>query len=376
MAIDSIPATIEKEAIVRILCGAGGFPFPDVSRVPSNIQVVLIGDLSSPALSLPTGSAVFSKIAGKRARWRANVGPYAAVITDGSHWIHLDTTSFGQADQGLVVTASASPNLDIVSLFDWNSLLDTNVYPYNTVFEVSPDDFTGAAYGPLHGGSNIFKNVAITGIEIAGSNAVVKFKNIDFYACKFSVAAGLFNFSLRDGWFQSYSDTVSVAAEGSVTFSASYFKTSSVTARQPLDTIMSNSVIANQPLVTSPQAAISVAECDFEGSGDSVRMLSSSSVLFFGDCSIEPTKSTFINGSSALNTSVDIQGGLTMTGSVTGNAITLVKGSQATGVENACSGTLTAGGSEIVVGGNGGQTFASLPATDLGAASPQLCRAD
>jgi len=52
-----------------------------------------------------------------------------------------------------------------------------------------------------------------------------------------------------------------------------------------------------------------------------------------------------------------------------------VNGAQAINVKAACDGTLTAGGSEIIVGGNAGQTFASLPATDVGAASPQFCRA-
>jgi hypothetical protein len=56
-------------------------------------------------------------------------------------------------------------------------------------------------------------------------------------------------------------------------------------------------------------------------------------------------------------------------------------------VKAGCNGKLTAGGHEIVLGGDAteplpptgsgptGRTFASLPATDLSATYPQLCRA-
>ena len=373
MAIDSIPATIEKDSLVQIFCGAGTFTFPDVSRVPSDIQFALIGDTSNPDITIPLGTTSFAPIAGKTSRLQANVGPYAAVITDGSHWMDLDLSSLGYATQGVVVTASTSPNLDIVLSFDPGPFYEFKVYPYSTVFEVNPRlSFTGLdAEGPF-GNPFSVKKVSMVGIEIKGYDGNSNFSNIDFRACKFSLGAGFFNVQFRSCTVSSYFE-VGASFNDSAYVTGSYFK-GAVTVGEDTDSF--SNIVTTNTIYLSPVDNASFNSVDFEGSGDCFRLQNGSEINIFGDCTVEATKSSFINGTSALNASIKIGGGTTMTGSVTGNAITLVKGSQATGVENACSGTLTAGGSEIVVGGNGGQTFASLPATDLGAASPQLCRAD
>jgi len=369
MAIDSIPATIEKDSLVQIWCGAGVFTFPDVSRVPSDIQCALVGDTSTPVLTTALGTS-FPTVPGKVARRRGNVGAFAETITDGSHWGFLDFSSFGYAPSGMTVTASTSPDLDVVYGFDFGGSFELTVFAYSTVFEINPRvAFSGFdAEGPLGG---FLKKVSLVGIEVKGYDSAASFKNFLFYGCKFSLGAGFFNVTFSSCQTGSYFE-VPATFDGDSLVNNNYHK-DAVTLKS-IDSF--TTAVVSGTITTSENAVFPAAGIDFEGSSDCFSLAVSCQLTIFGAITVEATKSTFIKATSAPNSSVVITGGTTITGSVTGNAITLVKGSQATGVENACNGTLTAGGSEIVVGGNVGQTFASLPATDLGAASPQLCRAD
>ena len=92
------------------------------------------------------------------------------------------------------------------------------------------------------------------------------------------------------------------------------------------------------------------------------------------DCTVSGGPATFISNSNNAFAGYRRVGG-TITGAVTGTAVTLQSGAQALSIEAACAGNLTAGVSEIIVGGNAGATFASLPATDVLAVSTQFCRA-
>ena len=127
-------------------------------------------------------------------------------------------------------------------------------------------------------------------------------------------------------------------------------------------------------MVVNSGGFLRVDNSDFEGTG------AGTALAVFGSSPKLQVQNITVSGYTALLATsgsrlAGLEFGGTVTGSVTGNAITLSNGAHATGIEGACNGNLTAGGSEIVVGGNLGQTFASLPATDLGAGSPQLCRA-
>jgi len=367
-AIDAIPSTIAKGSRIEIFCGAGSFPFPDTSRVPPSIFVSLIGDISNPVISIPVGSVPFPKIAGKLTRRQGNVGAYTEVISDDSHWMYVDLSALNLGSQGYLVTASSSPNLDMISgSFDPASLGDVSVHAYTTTFVVENLNY----FAPSLGDNNkLFEgNVTLVGISVTASNLTPKFDGLCFYGCKFSHSSSFFNPYFKDCLLKAdVANNVSPTLLDNTVADAAYFKGScNIQARFE----GFNGVFAASLSFSGNNGGF-LGNLDYEGSGTKIRLLSNASVSVL-DSSVAATVGTFIDVVTG-DCFFEMSG--PVTGSVTGNAIVLRRGSQAKGVQAACLGTLTAGGSEIVIGGNAGQAFVSLPANDLGAANPQLCRAE
>ena len=379
-AVDSIPQDIAKDTFIKIRCGSGTFRFPNVVNVPPAISVVIYGDTSNPLISLPVGTTTFSPVGGKKARLSGNVGPYSDTITNGSHWMLIEYfSSFNFPDQAAVVAQSTSPNLEFVGEFDYNSFVPISVYEYGTKFEIN-----GFAGGPAFSYSektstNSFAGVSLIGIEIRGNSVNPVLKGIDLYGCKFSSAPGsaYFNPTISDSWASVYagSDVGSIQVRGNCQLNGSFIEINlSVDVNEGPAYI--NGAIINS-VYCSGSGFASLYYVDFEGTGVNAGICivpNVNSYLIINNVTVESSKSALIGGSGTVNSYFEFQG--PVVGSVTGNAIVLARGSQAIGVKTNCNSTLTAGGSEIVVGGNTGQTFASLPANDIGSTNPQFCRAE
>jgi hypothetical protein len=167
---DAISLTAVRGIRYDIQCGAGTFPFPELSRVPPQVSVSLIGDRSNPVVSIPAGSVPFANVPGKKARWTGNVGAYADVVTDGSHWLG-GSFSPGGSVLGYLATASTSPNLELIQGFDVTGFINLELYAYATFFETSSDSFE--YFGPTDGSDaqRTGNVVTLKGIVIKGPAA-------------------------------------------------------------------------------------------------------------------------------------------------------------------------------------------------------------
>jgi hypothetical protein len=265
--------------------------------------------------------------------------------------------------------------LNVVTTFDIFAFRNAVVCPYSTSFTVSGsvNSISSLAFKEGQGPLNAITFIGISVEAAAGVSGFLAAKGVAFYACRFVQGAGSFFRAVLQESGQSYiyfDQVGSALACIDCYLGYSYFKASPAFYG---NTVVSGGVY--YPLTFIDNARFITADFESAGGGTAITLGYASAGLQLGaGITVDPALAGFINCSSSQNAGIRILNN-TVTGSVTGNAVVLTNGAQAIGLEAACSGNLTAGGSEIVVGGNAGQTFASLPATDLAAASPQLCRA-
>jgi len=382
-AVDSIPDNLEASTSVEISCGAGTFEFPDTSNLQPRIKVTIVGDTSNPVFSIPAGTVSFNIIAGKQCRLRGNVGAYAESITDGSHWMLIDFSIFNLGKVAYVVQSSTSPEIDIVGNVEGGSytdFADSVIYEYATTFTIKKSAHFAKATSSSE--KELKTPVVLLGIVISGTNVNPRFEGISFQGCKFVSSAGYFNPEMSKCVISSFVDSdITIALTNQNSVLESYIK-GNIAVKGP--SMSFRSCLIKKTISLSGKSFCSMVYTDFEDSGICVRARDSGSAYFY-NCSVASTRDSFINVSRG-NCFFSIVG--TIVGSVTGNAIVLRNGSQVTGAKTYCNGTLTAGEYEIVLGGDAteplppdgsgptGRTFASLPATDLDATYPELCRAD
>lgn len=370
-AVDSIPKDVRFPTAVRINCGAGSFEFPEVRNAPGQITISFIGDISEPIISIPAGSASFSRVSGKQARWTANVGSYTQTITDGSHWRYGVSTFDPNFSLAWPILASSSPNLEIVQAFDSTSFYNQTVHEYKTFFYINGYEFRR---GPSDGSNALREpsSIRFIGISInkkpdAGYTYLLG-RFLSFYGCKFEQDVRV---DLENCDSYAFITGTTIRLNGCNVFDSHFKSDNQISIRGPSPTFFNGCVLG--PIYSSYSAHLLFYDIDFEGTGTALGVYDGSSTNTLARCTVESTFTTFVDLNTGANSSLDI--GNFITGSCTGNAIIIRNGGQATGVKAHCNGNLTAGGSEIIVGANSGQTFASLPATDIGAANPQLCRA-
>lgn len=381
-AVDAIPKDVLYPTQVKIYCGAGNFEFPEVRNAPGQINITFIGDISEPIISIPAGSASFSRVSGKQARWTANVGSYTQTITDGSHWRYGVSTFNPNFSLAWPILASSSPNLEIVQGFDNTSWYDQTVHEYKTFFYIN-----GVAYrrGPSDGSNALREssNIQFNGISISkkpdAGYAYLLGRFLAFYGSRFEQDVQV---DLENCNFYAFMNGNYITLNGCNTYDSHFKAQTQINNYGPSTNLFSGCIVG--PMNSNQSATILCYDIDFEGTGTVLGAYDGSSNISIARCTVANTFTTFVVLDSP-NSSVDI--GNFITGSCTGNAIIIRNGGQATGVKAHCNGNLTAGGHEIVLGGDAtepppptgsgptGRTFASLPATDLSASYPQLCRA-
>lgn len=374
-ALDAIPSTAARGTRYDIQCGAGTFPFPELSRLPPQVSVSLIGDRSNPVVSIPAGSVPFSKVAGKQSRWTGNVGAYADVVTDGSHWL-AGTFSPGGSVLGYLAATSTSPNLEIIQAFDVTAFVNLELYAYATFFEAT--SLSSTTYvGPTDGSdaNRTGGSVTLKGIVITNSAAGAGFRprGVSFSGCAFkkNPAAGFFSIDAENCQLGAFFDTDTNLTASACGISTAYVK---ITTFWTIEGVGSSDFIGSvlYPVTINKGSSTLISGCDLEGTGTAISMFGGAPHVSLQNSTVDATLTSVVNLSSSINGSIQAAG--TITGSCTGNGFVVTNGGQATGVQAACLGNLTTGGSDVVCGGNAGQSFVALPTTDLAAASPQLCR--
>lgn len=394
-AVDEIPITAEPGSYFVIQVGAGTFTAPDLSNIPINVLVEIIGCRDNPLIEEDGGSVTFSFVSNKYAQIEGTVSSSTNDISDASHWMLRDLSSFaGYTYYAYVCLNSSGTNLVINSGRTSISGQDFKVYPYETKIQFPHDGFR------LQGRSRPGSSAAGIGISFIGmefdrgssaSNDIFQYLNLE--GCKVSdtgnatplividcfwssavtnnrsiyfIATGdeYEGCRIRGGLF-----TGPVIVDGSIlAIWSSVFRSGTTTQLRIGSSLVSNIVV----LLSS----FTGGGMDFEGS---VKCIDTNGGYFHqrGNISISNTPPTFLsNRSNAMGLRGWTCESGTIDGVVTGNAITIINGCQAVGIKAAAHGNLTSsGGSEIVVGGNAGANFSTLPATDAGAGSPQFCRA-
>lgn len=375
-AVDAIPDNLAAGISVEISCGAGTFEFPDTSNLQPRITVTIVGDTSNPVFSIPVGSVPFNAIAGKYSKRRGNIGAYAESITDESHWMFIDFSVFNLGKVGAVIQGSTSPEIDMIweSSYDPTSFADSAIYAYATTFILSGKSYFCKTVG--QNDKQFTPNIKILGIEITATDNNPYLEGFSFHACKFTHSSTFFNPYLTRCYLSSFvGSNMFISLVEEVICEHSHLK-GGLQARG------SNSEIRRSLTTNSIDvfggAFFFMSDIDFESSGVCIKGYYGGTAVI-SNCSVASTRSSFIN---VIYTNCFFTIAGTIAGSVTGDAIVLRRGSQVTGAETHCNGSLTAGGYEIVLGGDAteapptGRTFSSLPATDLTATHPELCRAD
>jgi len=373
-AVDSIPDIVSNGLRIQIFCGTGEFDCPNLSFVPSNIRLSIIGSMEGEIINIPAGSISFSTVSGKRASVTGNVGSYSATISEDSHFIAA--VGFGSTIAYCAVT-STSPNLNGVFSSFTPDYFDIKVCEYRTIFNFS--NSTRIAFGTSQSGIDGGYVASFFGISFVMENSSLSFQGFAFSGCKFVKKSGSSsaNVTFKSCNLGSYvsSEIGCVLIGGSLNYAIVRRASYPLSIKGGLETILCyGSILA--PIDLDECSNLNMYDIDFESSfgNYAINIYKGGTFVSVSSCSVSGTVG-FINSSSSINASIETYG--SVTGTVTGNIITLANGGQAKGIKAACNGKITtSGGSEIVIGGNtAGQTFASLPATDLAAASPQFCRA-
>jgi hypothetical protein len=371
-AVDSIPDSIANRIRIQIFCGTGEFDFPNLSFVPANINLKIIGSREGEIINIPAGSATFSLVSGKRAETTANVGSYSETITDGSHFLSAEANGNFSAFCAL---SSVSPNLNTIMPTYFAPFFNIKVCEYKTVFNVSGAPLS---FGTNETGINGLYAASFIGISVVLQISSPSFKGLTFLGCKFTRSrSGVLTFYSCDIGSYLSPDIPLYIVGGYLRYAIIRREDYTFGIRGGLETTFGYNNILS-PIELMESSNLSLSDTDLEKTSinnyTAISVYEGTSTVSLINCSVSGTIGLF-NSNTSINSSFNTSGNIT--GTVTGNIVTLTNGCQAVGIKNACDGKITtSGGSEIVIGGNtSGQTFTSLPATDLASASPQLCRA-
>lgn len=352
--------------------GTGPYVIPSKHPVPgSGGSLTIVADRSAPVVSNAAPS--FANPANLEASFQAAAFGAHAGLSAGDAWLELDLSSFGLPVEAYPVLDSVSPAINIAATFAPSQ--PAAVYPYTTVISCSDQGEGRNSVSPGNAISNV-RGIRYVGFEFVNTGSVrAELEGFVTRGCKFT---GTFNF--RRGLYGGVTlsgnspglfgevEVNSFAAGGnfglaqgaSVTLSGLVHEGTSMMLAEAGGTVR----------VTGP--------CDFLGSGvvfrygvgTVIRLASSGAIWVAGPTGFFQPALGSTNSANALLESA----GATVNGETSGDCVVLVNGSRAVDTEDDLSGNLTSsGGDEIVVGGNAGATFASLPANDLAAGTPQGC---
>lgn len=381
-AVDQFKDGFSGVNFIEVRVGSGAYA--PVTRHPTpgpNGSLFIVGDRSSPLVSNATPSFVASGTHQSQLVDPAYGG--AGAIADGTHWMEIDLTAFGSpfGIVGVPVVADTLPSLTVVS---FNATFGPSaVYPITTQIDVSDSARMLADSNSANDG---YSGVHYAGIEFVGTFAAASFEALGFMGCRWA-AGGSFVFDACR--ISGYADpaTVDVTIVGGTLTPGFSTPSQSIVSefhgrilRVGVGVRINASTLIGSAVEFLEGAIVGLAQVDWEQSGVPCMIYRSGCVINFErfgfDFNVINTPTSFLEPfltARNMDSIFEFAAGLTITGAVSGNAVRLVNGSRCAGIEAACSGSLTAGGSEIVVGANAGANFSTLPANDLGAGTPQGC---
>lgn len=175
-ALDEIPRGAIGRVVIQ-LYGAGpfkGFRCPDHESADT-LKIMIVGDTSSPAITftMPAGTTVANPDGGNKGGVvDLNVGAYATVIANGSHWVQCTDSDLSHGFYAMVLDGEncASPNLRAV----WYSSIATTtmgagaVHAFTSVIDDVAADFSRGTLikGPQYSATS----VTIVGCIIGPTN--------------------------------------------------------------------------------------------------------------------------------------------------------------------------------------------------------------
>lgn len=342
--------------------GPGSFKWPQGIGAYPNVWIV--GDRQNPIKTWDGDFPALAPVAGSNTKAQADIGAFSDTISNLSHWVEFNYASTAS------VATSTSPNLVVSkSMIGLESVfkalhaitssieIDPGIYQASlgwcgfmgVTFKAAPSSFvTFFDVNVLL--SVVFDMQAATLAASAAGYGSIKAQGLYFYQCQWSG----FDLCFLEGSFP----ILSVGRDADVSFSELVWSGNafSFSASGRL------SVLAGDGVVTNTASGFAL----FQGAA--------AGQIVLGDVTNTGNIRSFaaMSEQSVLKTI-----GGTVTATCTSTCITLATGARGIGLEAACSGTLTTtaggGNSQITVGGNAVATFASLPANDLAAGTPQGC---
>lgn len=384
-AYDSIPARAGSASTLyyQIQCGAGTFVAPVLDHVAlDGVYVVFVGNRDA-AVAIPTTGA-FSTVGGRAVRSRASTAGYAGTVNRTTHWLEID---YGIGvlfpPWGGALADSSTPNLDAPPpRYGFSGAGSDIARPFETIFEIqdNPSTFTGGI-GPSRplGASDARAFVGIKFSQATGGTSITAL-NCSFYGCLIADDA-------TSVWYARNCVIASAIGSGSLVVGGDCVVDGAVTGANVLGMAGGNafsqfgqdlfSVIAGGGITLYNGAQVRCRKVDFDALAThcfTLRAQASLEVVLSGggvNHYVGAGRTSYLTANMAY---ASFAGSGTVAGAITGTAVTLTNGAQVTGIETPASGNLTASVAEIVVGGNAGANFSTLPATDIGASAPQLCR--
>lgn len=374
---DFINAELPATSIVRIYMGAGDFAKPVLARfVPTNILVMVYGDMSNPVYEGP--AEVSSAVATYKALYEVDIGAYADVIGDGTHWMLGHFVEAGVPLYGDFATpcaASTSPNVRYVAYYDTTALARFGIYPYAT--RLIGDDvlegnggLQGASGDPAFGLSG-FKLIGID-VYTDPANYTCVIRDVIMSGCRLSAAAFSVLADIYDSVVGLCADSMYVAARGCKITNALF----SATSVEMVAGDVYGALFIDESLY--PSTDVTCSFVDFRVPGLVAIQPQGCTYVFMYALTVDGA--SLLDTANSPNCSIiasSVANGRIL-GTVTGAfAIRLAQGSQGVNLEAACGATLanTTPNADIVVGGNAVVAWAALPTNDSAAGSPQFCRA-
>lgn len=389
-ALDQIPRNVVEGTRFEIFCGAGEFEHPYFDNVPPQATVIIWANLDNPVVANASPPS-FGLVAGREAlRESSSFGAHAG-LADGEAWLRVDNSGFGadSIDYGFTVPASSSPDIRAVSWFDVG-YAPVTVYPYETVFTIpigNPVFRASGRYAQTLGDGVVLFGISLQFTSGDATGASPVWDGVILEGCKFTrngvinPSPKIKNVKALDGLYAE--DGVSVTYEDCVNVNGAYHQERVIcTKAVDIDSMVVNQTSGVADFIsvgsTNDFGFLRCAAIDFSGGGRDCLSVAAGDVTLVGDIAVVDNPESFLV--SQVNTpglrNFVVNGSRTVTGTTTGNCVELVNGAQAIRIKSACDGNLASSGAdEIVVGGNAGADFSTLPATDVGAGSPQLCRA-
>lgn len=352
----------------------GPFPAPGVVECePDNQQETFIcftGRLDVQDTTIPS-PGVAALAPGKSTQYDVTTAGYTATIGRGTHWFADGFTAVEEYNIlfgffGLSINGAASPTMRAVT--QTGGVLATAsaipVRPISTVYTTNGDD-------TYIGARSRAAKVVFAGLKFAdASGSLIRIDpNVDFRACDLSgltsstlphagnafVANCVVNQTRPPEQFTGF--TVGGILTGMSPSDSGYIAEATMTAQAPL---------AQKIFVQNPAIRMTMGNIDFEGDTTyNVRVQEGSHVFnVFGDHTTSGIVATHFQADSDSGCGIDMLGGSSVTGSVT-SGFKFDGASHAKGLAAACSGSLTASGSDVTIGNAGGFTYAALPQNDF-----------